>query len=154
MADNRRPSTAIFGRATMWPPSLSPFCFSPQLLQFITQCVGCYLPVICQWLCPERSFLFLIGFSWTQYLALNTIIYLMYYVDILLYIPHFSSILNDLWRGGEAKLLSAMAKWQITGARQLPFLAVAVQNFISWVQYCTRNRGNIKIDIILCKINY
>ena len=80
-------------------------------------CAGCYLPVICQWLCPERSSLFLISFSWTQYRTLNTIIYLVHCIDILLYIPRFISILNDLWRGGEAKLLSAMAKWQITGAR-------------------------------------
>src|SRR6202020_803700 len=97
--------------------------------RFITHCAGRYLLVICQWLCPERSFLFLISFSWTQYQTLNTIVYLVDCINILLYIPHFSSILNDLWRGGEAKPLSAMAKWQITGARQLPFLAMAVQNF-------------------------
>ena len=89
--------------------------------RFITHCAGCYLPVICQWLCPEWSFLFLISFSWTQYPTLNTIIYLVHFIDVLLYIPHFSSILNDLWRGGEAKLLTAMAKWQITGARQCHF---------------------------------
>ena len=103
------------------------------------------LGVISQWLCPERSFLFLISFSWTQYPTLNTIIYLVHCINILLYIPHFSSISNDLWRRGEAKLLSAMAKWQITGARQL---------HISRVRYCTRNHGNIKIDILLCKPNY
>ena len=69
--------------------------------------------------------------SWTQYPTLNTIIYLVHCIDILIYIPHFTSILNDLWRGGEAKLLSAIAKWQITDARQLPFLNVAVQNLAS-----------------------
>ena len=64
--------------------------------RFITQCAGCYLPVICQWLCSERSFLFLISFSWTQYLMLNDQIYLTHDVCILLYIPHFSSILSNL----------------------------------------------------------
>ena len=64
---------------------------------------ACYL----QWLCQERSFLFLISFSWTQYQMLNTIIHLVHCIDILLYIPHFISILNDLRRGGEAKPLSA-----------------------------------------------
>jgi hypothetical protein len=38
---------------------------------------------------------------------LNTIKYLLYLVDILIYILHFSGILNDLRRGSEAKLLSA-----------------------------------------------
>ena len=98
--------------------------------RFITHCAGHYLPVICQWLCPERSFLFLISIFWTQYQTLNTIIYLVHCIDIILYSPHFISILNNLWRGGETKPLSAMAKWQITGARQLPFLAVAVQNLV------------------------
>ena len=100
---------------------------------FITHCAGCYLPVICQWLCPEWSFLFLSSFFWTQYQTLNTIIYLVHCIDILIYSPHFSSILNDLWRGGEAKLLSAMAKWQITGTHQLSFLAMAVQNSVTSV---------------------
>ena len=76
---------------------------------------------------------------------LNTIIYLVHYIDILLYIPHFSNILKDLWRRGEAKLLSAMAKWQITGARQLPFLAVVVQNLHS---HCTFPEFNTVLEII------
>ena len=101
---------------------------------FITHCAGCYLPVICQWLCLKRSFVFLISFSWTQYQTLNTIIYLVHRIDILLYISHFISILNDLWRRDEAKLLSATAKWQITGAHQLPFLDVAVQWQITFSQ--------------------
>jgi hypothetical protein len=35
-------------------------------------------------------------FSWTQYLFLNTIKYLVHLVDILLYTLNFSGILNDL----------------------------------------------------------
>ena len=59
-------------------------------------------------------------------ICLLSIVYLVHCIDILIYSLDFGSILNDLWRGGEAKLLSSMAKWQITGAHQFPFLAVAV----------------------------
>jgi len=79
---------------------------------------------------------------WAQYVLLNTIKYLLYLVDILIYTLHFSGILNDLWRGSEAKLLSATAPMADNRRPALPLAAVLKLASLP-LFYCLTNCYNI-----------